>query len=262
MQAYDSNDESSDNENESSSHNKVKKDLYAIVVKKTNKDDLKQPNCSLKEILPNLPTGILVVGKSGSGKTQAIVNLMTNNKLLKNTFDFVYFWTGIHPDKELIKDLELSDQNIKIDFNENDVSKIMNKMEQSVKKVGFIKTPSVLFIFDDILGNTDFLKSKTLVKLASANRHMNISYIISSQYYKKIPPVVRTNASYFMIFPSSDIELQKIADELTPPSMNKKQFLDIAKHATKDKYSFLSINSKCTAANQLRKGFNTVLNFK
>ena len=133
-------------------------------------------------------------------------------------------------------------------------------MELTVKKQGFKNTPSVLFVFDDILGNTDFLKSKTLTKLATTNRHMNITYIICSQYYKKLPPVVRTNASYYLIFPSSQQELEKIADELTPPSMDKKQFLMIAKYATKEKFSFLSINSKCEPNKQLRKGFNKVLN--
>ena len=135
----------------------------------------------------------------------------------------------------------------------------MSRMELTVKKQGFKNTPSILFVFDDILGNTDFL-NKTSTKLATTNRHMNISYIICSQYYKKLPPVVRTNASYYLIFPSSQQEVEKIADELTPPSMNKKQFLMIAKYATKEKFSFLSINSKCEPNKQLRKGFNKVLN--
>ena len=235
-------------------------DPYAVKIKKTNKDDVYQPNASKIGLLPNLPFGAVVIGKSGSGKTLAIVNMLTNPKLLADTFDYIYLFTGVKPDHELIKDLELDKSNIKVDFDEETVKAIMDKMEKTVDKQGFKNTPSVCFIFDDILGNTDFLKSKTLTKLATANRHMNISYIVLSQYYKKLPPVVRTNASYYMVFPSSDIEMQKIADELSPPSITKDQFLKIARHATIAKYSFLSINSKADPDKQLRKGFNTILN--
>ena len=235
-------------------------DPYAVQVRKTNKDELFQPHSSTIGLLPNLPTGIVVIGRSGSGKTQAVVTMLTNKRLLADTFDYVYLFTGVKPDRELIADLELPPSNIKVNFDESAISTIMKKMEATVDAQGFKNTPSVLFVFDDILGNVEFLKSKTLTKLATTNRHMNISYIIMSQYYKKLPPVVRTNASFYMIFPSSDIELQKIADELTPPSMSKKQFLELARHATKARYSFLSINSKADPAKQLRRGFNTILN--
>ena len=235
-------------------------DPYAVKVRKTNKDNMYQPHSATIGLLPTLPTGIVVIGRSGSGKTQAVVTMLTNKRLLADTFDFVYLFTGVKPDKELIADLELPPSNIKVNFDESTISTIMKKMEATVDKQGFKNTPSVLFVFDDILGNIDFLKSKILTKLATTNRHMNISYIIMSQYYKKLPPVVRTNASFYMIFPSSDIELQKISDELTPPSMTKKQFLEMARHATKERFSFLSINSKADPEKQLRKGFNTIIN--
>jgi hypothetical protein len=235
-------------------------DPYAVQVRKTNKDEMFQPHSATIGLLPTLPTGIVVIGRSGSGKTQAVVTMLTNKRLLADTFDYVYLFTGVKPDKELIADLELPPSNIKVNFEESAISTIMKKMEATVDAQGFKNTPSVLFVFDDILGNVEFLKSNTLTKLATTNRHMNISYIIMSQYYKKLPAVVRTNASFYMIFPSSDIEIQKIADELTPPSMSKKQFLELARHATKARYSFLSINSKADPSKQLRRGFNTILN--
>lgn len=235
-------------------------DRYSVKVKRTNKDELYQPRCCEIELLPKLPTGIVVIGRSGSGKTQATVNLLTNKYLLSDTFDFIYLFTGVKPDKDLIADLKLPKENIKNNFTEEDVLKIMNKMEMTVEKQGMKNTPSVCFVFDDFLGEVAFLKSKTLTKLCTTNRHMNITYIILSQYYKKLPPVVRTNASYYMIFPSSASELDKISQELCPPSVTVKEFMNLAKHATKEKYQFLSINTKCDPKNQLRKNFNNIIN--
>jgi hypothetical protein len=81
-----------------------------------------------------------------------------------------------------------------------------------------------------------------------------------SQYYKGTPPVIRTNCSYNIIFPSSLQELEKIAEEQTPPNMNKKEFIKNIQYATEDEYSFMSINSRAKPQDRLRKGFNNILN--
>jgi hypothetical protein len=200
-----------------------------------------------------------VVGKSGSGKTMAIINMLTNKNMLDDVFDFVYLFSGIKPDPELIKPLKLPQHQVFNDFTEDDVKTLMTKMERSVEKNGMKNTPSVLFIFDDILGKPKFLKSETMSKLITTNRHMNISVIILSQYFRKLPPVVRTNASYYMVFPSSLVEIEKVADELCPPNISKKKFIDIIQYATDAKFNFISINTKCDKDMMLRKNFGQIL---
>ena len=230
---------------------------YEIDVKNTNKDNLEQPDCVENDIIPSLPVGILIIGRSGSGKTQVMVNIMTNNNLLGDYYDIVYLFTDTNPDKELIRDLKLNKKYIITDFDEEKVKTIMSKSENSIEEYGFKKSPKIMFLFDDILSNQKFLKSKTATKLATANRHFNISYIFCSQYYKKLPPVLRTNARYYIIFPSSMSEVEKIADELTPPQMTKKKFIKYLQHATSKKYSFMSINAN--SEQPLRRGFDNIL---
>lgn len=230
---------------------------YEIKIKNTNKDNLDQPESVDNDIFPSMPCGILIIGRSNSGKTQAMVNMMTNDNLLGDYFDEVYLLTDAKPDKDLIKDLKLEKKNIITDFDEEKVKSIMDKQENIIQADGFKRSPKVMLLFDDILSNQKFLKSKTLTRLATANRHFNISYIFCSQYYKKLAAVVRVNSRYYMIFPSSMSEVEKIADELTPPQMSKKQFIKYLQHATSKKYSFLSINAN--SETPLRRLFENVL---
>ena len=232
-------------------------DPYKVRKFKCNKDELYQPDCSVNDILPKLPFGGLLTGKSGSGKTNAVVHLLSTDELLKDKFDYIYLFTAIKPDDDLIKPLNIHKSCIFENFKEDDVKKICDKVETFIKKNGFKNCPSILMLFDDILSNKDFLKSKTLTKLAVGNRHLNITYFILSQYYKKLPPVVRTNAKYLMFFPACLSECEKVAEEMCPPNLSKKQFLKIIQYATKEQYNFLSINN--TSKDKLRKNFNIIL---
>ena len=60
-----------------------------------------------------------------------------------------------------------------------------------------------------------------------------------------------------MIFPSSMSEIEKIADELSPPKMSKKQFIKYLQHATDKRYSFMSINTD--SSEPLRRMFENIL---
>lgn len=234
-------------------------DKYKVKCQPTNKDELYQPPCCEKDILPKLPFGMAVVGKSGSGKTQMMIHMMTNKHLLKDAFDFVYLWTGTKADQEMIRVLKLPKDCIKNDFEEDDVKKIMDKMEKTVEKNGFKNTPSVCFIFDDFLNKTKFMKSPTMVKLASANRHLNISYILLSQYYKKLTPVIRTNVSYIAFFPASLSEVVKLSEEQCPANTSHKDMIKLVQYATNKPYQFLAINNRCSCDMRLRKGFDRIL---
>jgi hypothetical protein len=227
---------------------------------KTNKDDLNQPAGVENGILPKMPFGALLIGRTGSGKTLCMINMLTNPNLLEGYFDEIHLFVGVKPDQEMIKSLQLKKEHIYEDFKEEDVKNLFQKAEKEVGKKGMSKSKKRLFIFDDVLGNKRFMRSDTMRKLCTANRHANVSYMVLSQYYKFCSPVIRTNTSYIVYFPASDIENQKLADEQCPPNLTKKEFLKLVKYATKEKYSFLSINTRCECDKQLRKGFNDVIN--
>ena len=243
--------------NDDSNIESQEEDPYKVKPLKCNKDKLYQPPCCQDDITPKLPFGSLITGKSGSGKTNAIVHLLSTDELLKDKFDYIYLFTCVKPDDDLIKPLNINKSCIFENFKEQDVKNIVEKLEEFIKSNGFKKCPSVLMLFDDILSNKEFLKSKTLRKLAVASRNMNITYFILSQYYKQVPPVVRTNVKFLMFFPACLSECEKFCDEQAPPNLSKKQFLKLIQHATHDQFNFLSVNN--TSINKLRKNFNKII---
>jgi hypothetical protein len=257
---YSEDEEDYSEEDEEQAKDKETKGKYAVVIQPSNKDFLYQPPCSELEILPSLPFGMAIIGKSGSGKTQMMIHMMSNKDLLQGVFDFTYLFTGTKADEDMIKALNLPKDCIKNNFEEEDVKKITDKMEKTVERQGFKNTPSVCMIFDDFLNKPKFMKSDTMVKLATANRHMNISYILLSQYYKKLSPVIRTNVAYIAFFPASLSEVIKLSEEQCPANTSHKDMVKLVQHATAKPYQFLGINSRCSCDKRLRKGFDKILN--
>lgn len=235
---------------------------YKIKKVPTNKQNIKQPKGVHNNIIPSLPASFLIIGKSGSGKSTILYNLLTNKNLLGDYFNYIFVFSPVKTDDILLK-LKLPKENYISSFDEKFVEHIIRKIENKIKCKGGLgrcaNETKVLFIFDDILSEQKFLKSTTMKKIASANRHYNISWIINSQYYKAIPPIVRTNASAIILFPSSMSELEKVAEENTEPNQTKKEFIEIAQRATNKPYSFLYINKRAGVGSRLRSGFEEVL---
>lgn len=234
---------------------------YKVHCLKSNKDKIKQPRCVECGVLPKLPFGLLCVGTTGSGKTVATINMLTNPYMLKEAFDYIILWCGVKPDENFVDELGISRENINVDFTEEQVASKFNKLEHATEKSGkdFSRVPKVLFIFDDILNKPKFMKSPTMIKIATAHRHANLSYILLSQYYKKVQPTIRTNVHGIMFFPASLIEVEKLAEENTPPDMTKKEFISVVQHATNENHSFLFINKRAKRGETLRKNFDMII---
>lgn len=241
-----------------------KSDPYEVPSFETNKDKgRKKIRCCEIGILPERieQLGCLMVGRTGCGKSNLLQHILTSPMLLKDAFSTknIFLYSACKPDKNLIKNLKLNKSNVFSEWNEEDVKKHLDKIEKVVEQKGFEKAPNTLFIFDDVLQKRKFLKSGTMSNIASAHRHFKLSYFILSQFFRAIHPAVRSNASVIIYFSNNDMESNKLAEEYTPPHMKKKRFLQLLHHATKDKYSFLMINTRAPYNEQLRKKFNTII---
>jgi len=241
-------------------------DKYKVKCFETEKDKVKENNtpksCQMGIFPKKLEQlGILCVGRTGAGKTNVLLHMLTDANLLGGVFKpkDIFLYSALTPDKNLTKHLHIPKKNIITNWDEAKFKQHLEKIE-NVSKKDWAKAPYTMIILDDVLQKKKFLKSATMSNLATTHRHMKVCYAILAQYYKAVSPVVRTNCSYIIYFAGSEMENIKLCEEQLPAFMNRKKFMQCVEFATKDPYSFLTINTRAEHNKKLRKGFNTIIN--
>lgn len=237
-------------------------DSLSVQVAKTSKKGAIQPNCCKNGILPKLHCSYLVVGRSGSGKSNVVIHMLKSKGLLGGVFHYIFYFTG-SPDDSFKENIKIPKENIIRDFDESKINNILQKQKAIIDKKGFAqasKTNNVLLVFDDILSQPAFLKSKMLLKLVTECRHYLCSCIFNTQSYKKIPRSVRINCRGVIFFPASRGEMEVFSEEQCLPNMTKKRFMKLIDHCTSQQYQFAFINSDAPPQESLRKNFDTIIN--
>lgn len=245
------------------------KDLHAnnsmhglqISIAKTKKQGILQPPAVQNNILPKIHCSYLCSGKSGSGKSNVIIHMLKSAALLKDVFNYIFYFVG-SPDDSFIDNIKIPKENIIKNFDETKIESILAKQENLINRVGFAKaskTSNVLLIFDDILSRPKFLKSKIILKLVTECRHYLVSCIFNTQSYNKIPRSVRINCRGIIFFPSSQGEMSVFSDEQALPGMSRKRFLQLINHCTNEQYQFAFLNLDAPPKEILRKNFDKIV---
>ena len=212
--------------------------------------DKNESHGTKKKLMFNIPFRLLCVAKSQQGKTSFISNILLQDHPEFYGKDFegenVFIFSPTLTDYKLrtiISQLEVPDENL---FDELDMDMvdavyqlIKEDYESCIKNKEKVK--NYLIIIDDCMDKLkEAGKRNPLDKLASNSRHQNVSYIITSQFFSKIPPVVRANSNAVVIWETSDKILESVADEhaITSHKAFKKMFRD----NIEDNHDFLIIN--------------------
>ena len=240
-----------------------------IVPYKTNKHKIKQRPLMKQGVIPIHPSSVIFNGRSGSGKSNLMVNLLTRPEFYGKTspddpkshyFDLIFLFSPTaHNGDDLVRYLELPDKRIFTDFDLNALNNIISTQESLIKQKGLLKSPKILLLLDDIQSDAKFLRSKEILKVFIQNRHLNISTWLCGQSFKLSPRACRLQANNLFFYPGSGSEMQILADEFCPPKMNKKEFLALANHATNEMYQFLHVNMREPPKTRFRKNLDTIL---
>ena len=236
---------------------------FKIEVLDTSKSKTPQRQAAKKDIMPKFPFSMMISGRSGSGKTNAMLNILTRKELYGNFFHTILVFSptaGSYDDT--YKALKIPEENFVREFTGElleDIIEARKKLidEQGVEKVA--KTSRVCLILDDIIAERSFLESPMALRLFSLLRHYLCSIVVLVQSYTKLPRALRVNCNAVIIFPSLQSEREILIKEITPSGIRMRDFEKVIDYCTEGQYDFLYINNHAPPGKRIRKNLDEIV---
>ena len=190
--------------------------------------------------IPNYPYRILIIGGSGSGKTNTLLNLINEQK----DIDKIYLYAKdlSEPKYEyVIKNRkntgikQLNDGNGFIEY-----SSTMDDVYKNIDDYNPNRKRKILIVFDDMIADimTNKKFQSIIKELFIRCRKLNISLVFITQSYFFVPKDVRLNSTDYLIMKiNNKRELQNIATNHSA-DINYKDFIKLYRECTKEPYIF------------------------
>ena len=204
--------------------------------------------------IPDHPYRILIIGDSGTEKTNALLNLINNQQ----DIDKIHLYAK-EPYEDKYQYLINKRERVGINhFNDPktfiEYSNDMHKVYENIDNYNPDKENKILIVFDDMIG--DMINNKKLnsivAELFIRGRKLSISLIFITQSYFKIPKDVRNNSTHFFIIKiPNKRELMQITINHSS-DINTKDFIEIYRKCTDKPFSFLVIDTTLPSNNSLR----------
>ena len=195
-------------------------------------DDIPEP-------LPQKSFRMGLIGYSGSGKTVVLNNLLL--RFLKDKFDAIYIISPTICNDDSTRFLldYAGKDNCYETYDDRIITHIIDvqKMADEFGEMGH-----VCLVIDDFI--TEVPQNAKIWGLFTKARHYNISIIIASQMWRKIPALARTQLTHIGYFrTANELELQKFIEEVVSNftgSIDKS--LELYMKATAQPYHFLYLD--------------------
>ena len=204
--------------------------------------------------IPDHPYRIPIVGGSGSGKTNALLNLINNQPDIDKMYlypkdPYKAKYQYLINKREKVGQNHFHDSKAFIEYlnDMQDVYKSIEDYNPGIKR-------KLLIVFDDMIA--DMINNKKLnpivTELFIRGRKINICIVFISQSYFKMPKDVRLNTTHFFIMKiPNKRELQQIPLNHTS-DIDFKDFMKIFKKYTAEPYSFLVNDTTLPSDDPLR----------
>ena len=206
-----------------------------------------------KAPLFDLPFRLLLVGKSGVGKTNFIANLLLRDEMYRKDFkpENVYIFSGsLNGDAKLetiIKELEIPRSNLFDKMDDDALEAIYDLLQEEYQDdvMDKRKPKNSLIILDDLSfggGMQSATKKGDQVhRLFCNGRKFLVSIIVTTQKYSQISTVARENATAIVAGPSSNKQIDLMESDVNYLS-SKKEFQQMYREQTPTKHDFFIIN--------------------
>ena len=213
-----------------------------------------QPEAAQIGLVPEVAFRWMFTGPSNSGKTNLARWVLDKYYIKspgKSFFSRIYLFSPTGKLDPVWKDIEgmrPSDRVTELDkLGKDRLKDIFEAGLRRTKAMGKDKAPHECVIFDDAIADVKFLNSKEFLKAFVAGRHGNISCMVMTQSYVKVPRSVRMQITALAMFPSRVTEIERLCEEHGPIHMNKLDFISMVQHAIQkteeEKYPFFFIDT-------------------
>jgi hypothetical protein len=229
---------------------------YETIDKKFIQKSVTYPMHELTRI--DIPMRGLVIGSSGSGKTQTVYNIWKNMKC----FTKVYLYAKDLKEPiymHMIEEMEKLGKKLG-----TQLITYSDDIEQVKELSYFDSSQNNLVIFDDMMNEMKGSKKKgektasdRILDIYTRGRHQNVSSLFVSQSYFKTNIIVRQNTDYVFIKKiASTKDLNRIISEYAV-DVTKKEIMDYYQKTVRTKNSFLLIDMRTNDPRlKIRNGFD------
>jgi len=216
-------------------------DYYSIMPKKFLLSS-HNPNFKIHKI--NVPFRMLIIGGSGAGKTQTLLNLI---KVMNGTFQNIHIITK-NKDEPLYNYLE--------DKLGKEGLTITEGISTAPDLDDFKKKEQSLIVMDDLVLEKN---QKQLEQYFIRARKLNCSLVYIAQSYFPVPKMIRQNLNYLIIKRLNTLQdLFRIMREYSL-GVNKETLQDIYENAIKDnKQDFLLVDIDAEPKDRFRKNWTDI----
>ena len=204
--------------------------------------------------IPDHPYRILIIGGSGSGKTNTLLNLINE----QNDIDKIYLYArDLNKPKYEILIKKRKDAGIKHLNDPNafiECSNTMDDVYENIHDYNSSRKRKILIVFDDMIA--DIMTNKKfqaiIKELFIRCRKLNISLVFITQSYFSVPKDLRLNSTRYLIMRINyKKELQNIAINHSG-DIDCQAFMKIYRDCTREPYNFLTIDTMLRASDSLR----------
>ncbi len=233
---------------------------------KTSKDKIRQPPLAKHKLMyiPPVGSSVLICGKSGCGKSTLLQNLLTETRFYKGYFDKTFLISPTANGDDVQRQIGVEKEHVFTDLEEAPevIETILNAQQKKLDSSSADKVPQYCLIFDDVIGDTKFMNEKAFTRCFYQVRHVNCTTFICTQHFKRVPRVCRLQANFIFFFEGSQTEVDTVAEEFAPPNVHPNTFKQLVNEATKEDYSFLTINMKVPPRIRFRRQLEHIIDLE
>ena len=204
--------------------------------------------------IPDHPYRTLIIGGSGSRKTNVLLNFIENEP----DIDKIYLYAK-DPYEAKYQYLIKIHEKVGIDhYNDpRAYTEYSNDMRDVYKNINYYnpdKENKLLIVFNDMIADMIFNKKldSVVTELFSRGRKLNISLVLITQSYLKVPKDVRLNTTHFFIAKVLDERVHKRIAINHSSDIATKDLTNIYRKCTVEPYSFLVNDTTLASDNPLR----------